>query len=53
MKTICIKPHCILMNKMNLLDTLLHTFVKQQIKLGCITTVIELHHMLNDKTSRG
>ena len=52
MNTLCIKPYCIFTNKMNSLDTVLRMFVKHQIKLGCITTVIQLNHMLNDKTSR-
>jgi len=52
-KTLCIKPYCILTNKMNSLDTVLHMYVKEQIKLGCITTVIQLNPMLSDKTSRG
>lgn len=38
MKTLCIKSYFILTNKMNSLDTVLCMFVKQQIKLGCITT---------------
>jgi len=53
MKTLCIKPYCILTNKMNSLDTVLHMFVKHQIKLGCITTVIQLNYTLNNKASRG
>jgi hypothetical protein len=53
MKTLCIKPYCILTNKINSLDTALHTFVKQQNKLGCVTTMIQLNHTLNNKSSRG
>ena len=53
MKTLCIKPYCILTNKMNSLVTVLHMFVKHQIKLGCITTVIQLNYTLNNKASRG
>ena len=53
MKTLWMKPHCTLTNKMNSLDTVLHMFVKQHIKLGRVTTMIQLDPMLNDKTRRG
>jgi hypothetical protein len=53
MKTLYIKPYCIFTNKMNALETVLHMFVKERMKLGCITTMIQLNPTLNDKNSRG